>query len=62
MYSFAGVIIRDMKFQDWYDMFFKNVRKGGYRGPVYKDSAKEDFNKGVTAEDAANSFIIDMTE
>ena len=51
-----------MKFQDWYDMFFENVRKGGYRGPIDKDSAKDDFNKGVTAEDAANSFIIDMTE
>jgi hypothetical protein len=47
-------------FDIWYTHFFQKCRSLGYNGPIDADSATNDYNEWLTADEAAESFVKEM--
>lgn len=53
---------QEMNFETWYAIFVDHCRAQGYKGPIDADSATNDYNDGLFAQDAAQSFVKEMNE
>ncbi len=53
---------QDFDFDTWFDLFFTKCRALGYMGPVDKHSFESDYEEGQEPEEAAESFVSEITE
>ena len=51
---------QEFEFANWYDIFIDAVRGSGYHGHIDSDSANNDYNKGLSPEQAANELVEEM--
>lgn len=52
---------QEFDFDNWFDIFIDCVRKQhGYKGPVDRDSANDDYVAGLSPEQAAKLFVDEM--
>jgi hypothetical protein len=50
------------EFEIWYDIFIDGVRSLGYKGSIDRDSAKADYDNGLTPEYAAGSLVDELRQ
>lgn len=48
------------EFENWFDIFVDSCRALKYRGPIDKDSARMDYDSGLSPESAAKKFVEEM--
>ncbi len=49
-------------FDEWYDIFVDKIQQLGWSGSIDKDSARSDFDSGLSPEEAAQSLYKELTE
>jgi len=52
----------ELEFDNWYDIFADKMKAHGWIGNIDKDSARMDYDNGLSPEDAAYSLYVSLTE
>ncbi len=53
---------QEFEFEMWFDIFIDKCRSMKYYGPVDKESARMDYDAGLSPEKASENFVKEMND
>lgn len=54
--------MKDLSFDEWFDIFIDECKGFGYNGPIDKYTFESDYDNDISPESCARSFIKEMNE
>ncbi len=51
---------QQIEFENWYAIYFDHLRGLGWKGNIDADSATNDYNDGLSPEEAAESLFKEL--